>query len=359
MIRRIRLTSAYMEPCLETDLASFKSRYKMRFLLFLIPTFILFSACQSGIPLRTEVDPTEPIKGPGELVFKEDEELQQNIASIASDAKGQVGVFALLIEEERSVSLNGSDHFALQSVVKLPVTMAVIERVESGDLKLDDPIKFTKDDLVNRNQHSPLRDKYPFGGTATVRELISMALTESDGSACDILTRVLGGPGALQSFVDGLGIEDVHTPRTHKEFGKAWELQYENWATPEATVSLLEILFKNAYPSGNFPPAPGDVVTQSRIIVEDMAASKPGPNRLKGMLPPGTPVAHKTGTGGTREGVTSATNDVGIITMPDGRHIAIAVFVGDSAADLRTREGVIARIAKALWDTWSVSESGN
>lgn len=348
-----------MEPCLETDLGSLKSRYKMRSLLFLIPIFLLLSACQSGIPLRTEFDPTEPIKGPGELVFKEDEELQKKIASIASDAKGQVGVFALLIEEDRSVSLNGNDHFALQSVVKLPVTMAVIERVESGILGLDDPIKFTKEDLVDRNQHSPLRDRYPTGGSVTVRELIRLALTESDGTACDILTRLIGGPSALQSFVDGLGIEDIHTPKTHKEFGKVWELQYENWATPEAIVSLLEILFKKAYPNGNYPPSLGDVATESRIIVEDMAGSKPGPDRLKGLLPPGTPVAHKTGTGGTRGGITSATNDVGIITMPDGRHVAIAVFVGDSAADLRTREGVIARIAKAVWDTWSVSKSGN
>jgi beta-lactamase class A len=75
--------------------------------------------------------------------------------------------------------------------------------------------------------------------------------------------------------------------------------------------------------------------------------------RLKGMLPAGTPVAHKTGTGGTRDGVTSATNDVGIITLPNGKHIAIAVFVGDSRADEETREAVIARMAKAAWDTWN------
>jgi beta-lactamase class A len=76
-------------------------------------------------------------------------------------------------------------------------------------------------------------------------------------------------------------------------------------------------------------------------------------NRLKGMLPAGTPVAHKTGTGGTRDGVTSATNDVGIITLPNGKHIAIAAFVGDSRADEKTREAVIARAAKAAWDTWN------
>src|SRR5215469_13557678 len=85
-----------------------------------------------------------------------------------------------------------------------------------------------------------------------------------------------------------------------------------------------------------------------------MIESVPGARRIKGQLPAGTVVAHKTGTGGTRDGITSATNDIGIITLPDGRHLAVAVFVSDSAADDTTREALIARIAKAAWD-WALS----
>jgi beta-lactamase class A len=85
-----------------------------------------------------------------------------------------------------------------------------------------------------------------------------------------------------------------------------------------------------------------------------MMESIPGAKRLKGQLPAGTVVAHKTGTGGTRDGITSATNDVGIVTLPDGRHLAVAVFVSDSAADDATRDAVIARVAKVAWD-WASS----
>jgi beta-lactamase class A len=83
-----------------------------------------------------------------------------------------------------------------------------------------------------------------------------------------------------------------------------------------------------------------------------MIESPTGQKRLKGLLPKGTVVAHKTGTSGTRDGVTAATNDVGIITLPNGRHLAVAIFVSDSPADEATRERVIAEIAKALWDEW-------
>jgi beta-lactamase class A len=70
-------------------------------------------------------------------------------------------------------------------------------------------------------------------------------------------------------------------------------------------------------------------------------------------LPDGTVIAHKTGTSRTVDGVTAATNDVGLVTLPNGRHLEIAVFVSDSQADDATREQVIAKIARAAWDRWS------
>jgi beta-lactamase class A len=56
-------------------------------------------------------------------------------------------------------------------------------------------------------------------------------------------------------------------------------------------------------------------------------------------------VAHKTGTiGGT-------TNDVGIITLPDGAgHVAITVFVKSSEKEVSVRERTIAEVARAVHD---------
>ena len=48
--------------------------------------------------------------------------------------------------------------------------------------------------------------------------------------------------------------------------------------------------------------------------------------------------------------MTNATNDIGLIALPDGRRLAIAIFVTDSTADDDTRDAVIARIAKAAYD---------
>ncbi|MEO5860497.1 MAG: class A beta-lactamase [Pyrinomonadaceae bacterium] len=315
---------------------------------YLVHILFLAVALASACSSTPTVVPVDEIVNPStEVVYPEDEALQSKIAEIGAEARGKLGVFALLMEEDRSVSFNGNEHFAMQSVVKLPVAMLVMQQVADGKFTLDQKIEFTTDDLVNPNQRSPLRDKNPKGGEVTLDQLIRLALVESDGTACDVLTRIVGGTTAVQAYLESIGISDMQMKRTHKEFGKAWDLQYENWATPEAAAQLLTILWSQK------AEVPAGAEQKELLLLKYMYESVPGQNRLKGQLPPGTPVAHKTGTGGTKDGVTSATNDIGIITLPNGKHVAIAVFVGDSSADEKGRETVIAKVAKAVWDTWA------
>jgi beta-lactamase class A len=165
-----------------------------------------------------------------------------------------------------------------------------------------------------------------------------------------VLQRLAGGAKAVQDYVLSLGITEMEIKHSHKEFGQKWELQYENWATPTAAVALLRSLWSQK------KCTKGSDCNET-LLISFMGNSNNPPNRLKGMLRKGTPVAHKTGTGGTQNGITSATNDVGIITLPNGNHLAIAVFVGDSKADLATREAVIAKIARAVFDKWSQTPS--
>jgi len=263
---------------------------------------------------------------------------------MASEAKGNVGVAAVVLETGDSASLNADRHFPMQSVYKLPIAMAVMEQARRDLLALDEKIAVTKDDMVGPNQHSPLRDANANGGEFTIRELMRLAVSESDGTASDVLMRVAGGPNEIQSYLMQLGIQDIRVVNYEKEIGSNWETQYANWATPDAIVVLLGSMREWRV---------GENEEKELVLYQFMRDSTPGAKRLKGLLPKGTVVAHKTGTSGTQNGITAATNDIGIINLPDGRHLAIAVFVSDSAADEKIREAVIAKIAKAAWDRWA------
>jgi beta-lactamase class A len=285
---------------------------------------------------------SQPVKADDKHDQKADPELQKQIEQIVTAAKGHVGVAAVVLETGESVSLNARDHYPMQSVYKLPIGMAVMKKVDAGKLQLDQKISVTKSDFVRAGQRSPIRDANPNGADLSVSDLLRYAISESDGTANDVLLRLAGGPEAVQAYLNDLKVTEIVVLNSEKEIGKNWQTQYQNWATPEGAVALLRALQERR----------GLSESSQALLLKVMIESTPGPKRLKGLLPPTAIVAHKTGTSGTQKGITAATNDIGLITLPDGRHLAIAVFVSDSAVDEATREAVIAKVAKAAWDKW-------
>jgi beta-lactamase class A len=84
--------------------------------------------------------------------------------------------------------------------------------------------------------------------------------------------------------------------------------------------------------------------TTTDTLLAIMTRAVTGRARIPALLPPGTPVAHKTGT------ISSTTNDVGIITLPGGRgHLALVVFVKGSRVGVRAREQAIASAAALIY----------
>lgn len=313
-------------------------------LIYVLLLISLTSACTSNMT-REKDDVVEKLKDfqGTETVDKENQELQNQIEQIASAAKGRVGVAASVLETFDSVFLNSTEHFPMQSVYKLPIGMAVLKEVDAGKIKLDQKVRVEKNDFVRIGMRSPIRDKYPKGADLSVSELLRLMISESDGTASDVLMEHIGGANAVMNYLGELGIAEIVVANTEKEFGQDRMLQYKNWASPDGALQLLRALHERR----------GLSEQSQALLLKFMTESPTGPKRLKGLLPKDAIVAHKTGTSGTVEGVTAATNDIGIIKLPNGRHLAVAVFVADSPADEKTREEVIAKIAKTVWDKWS------
>ncbi|MGE5352769.1 MAG: class A beta-lactamase [Acidobacteriota bacterium] len=266
--------------------------------------------------------------------------IEKEIKKIAIDAKGRVGAGIMLAETGEASWLNADERFPMQSVYKLPIAMAVLSKVDQGLISLDSMVLVKKDDFISKRQYSPIRDKNPKGNfQMKVRDLIRYAVSESDGTASDVLMKLCGGPKEIMNYLLGLGIKEIHVKNTEKEMGLDYSVQYKNTSTPRAAIRLLYLIYKG----GLFKKE------TEALLLDDMTNLLTSSKRIKGLLPKDTKVAHKTGTSGTENGIAAATNDIGIITLPDGRHLLVAVFVSDSKAPEDVREGVIARIAKAGW----------
>jgi len=270
--------------------------------------------------------------------------LTERFADVAKTSGGRLGVCVKDAGGGRVEQLNGSERFPMQSVYKLPIAMAVLDQVERKTITLTEKVTLTARDMAGVRFHSPLRDRYPEGGVdLSVRDLIRAAIVDSDGVASDVLYKLTGGGPRVTAYLRGIGIRDMAVVATEREMSNDEQVQYRNYATPCAAVDLLRALDGGR---GVSPAA-------RELLLKDLTDSVPGPKRIKGQLPPATAVAHKTGTDGTRNGLTRATNDIGIITLPDGRRFAIAVFVKDSTADETTRERTIATAARLAFDAWT------
>ncbi|HTD03185.1 class A beta-lactamase [Undibacterium sp.] len=270
--------------------------------------------------------------------------LQAKLEQVAQTSGGKVGIGLMLMETQESAWLNPHSQFPMQSVYKFPIAMAVLAAIDAGKLKLDDMVTVNKSDLVGKRQHSPVRDLHPEGDfPMSVNELLRYAVSESDGTASDVLLRTMGGPSRVMAFLKQLGVNQIHVLNTESELGENNSTQYRNSASPQAAINLLQVFYAG---KGLSPDS-------RSLIMKLMLETETGPQRIKGLLPAGTPVAHKTGTSLSAQGNTAATNDIGIVTLPDGKHLAIAVFVSDSPASTAIREQVIAQAARLAWDNWT------
>lgn len=298
------------------------------------------------------------------------ERLEQEVARLAPLAGGTVGVGAVHLESGREVYFNRTDRFPMASTYKVPIAVQLLTRVDRGELRLDSLVALTAADL------------HPGSGTLTelfddpgvilsLRNLLELMLLISDNSATDVVLRTAGGPAEVTARMRALGVEGIRVdrptvrliadwvgiadipplvPNRPRQFGELFRQVTDSaraaaarrfnddprdTATPDAMARLLTRLWRKEILS----PASSD------LLLDIMLRSTTGGERIKGLLPPETPVSHKTGTvGGT-------TNDAGIVTLPgDAGHVVTVIFVKASDKEIPERERVIAHIARAIHD---------
>lgn len=278
------------------------------------------------------------------ITFSQLNSQRTNIKNIINNTNGSVGTAIFNLENGDTLTFNGEAHFPMQSVYKFPLALAVLNEIDKGAFSLEQKIYVSKNDLLP-NTWSPLRDKYPNGNVdIAISELLTYTVSQSDNNGCDILFRLIGGPAKVNEYVHSVGIEGINIVSTEDEMHKDGTLQYNNWTTPKAMGQLLIKFVKESILS-----------TKGKDFLWDvMASTVTGKGRIKGLLPEGTIVAHKTGSSGMDEnGLAAATNDVGIIKLPGGGDLVVVVLVSDCKDDEKTRDIIIADIARLAWESSS------
>jgi beta-lactamase class A len=273
--------------------------------------------------------------------FSQKSVLQNKINQIVKTKRATVGVGILDFENGDTLTFKGKGHFPMQSVFKFHLALAVLNQIDKGKLALNQDIFVSKSEMIP-NLYSPLREKYPEGNiNLPLSEIIKYTVSQSDNVGCDRLFKLIGGTEKANKYIHNLGVKDVQILDPEVRIQNDWSLQYKNYTTPFAAVQLLQKFYQEHILSKS----------SQDFLYKIMVETTTGPNKIKGLLPREAIVAHKTGfSGKNKEGLTGATNDIGIVTLPNGKQFAIAIFVSDSTEDEKTNDKMIAEIALAAWD---------
>src|SRR5436309_4783982 len=235
--------------------------------------------------------------------------LEQQLSSMASNTSADIGIAALDLNTGETVSIKGSTPFPMASTVKVAIAALYLAQVDNGRRSLDDTIN-----------------------GQSVRWLMRRMLVFSDNRAADILFKDVGGPHAVQDWLQDNGVKGVHVDRTIAQLLSArrdlWDRRVSS--TPVAMVDLLRRIYK------------GELIKpESRnYLLRLMGQCETGKSRMKALLPARAAVEHKTGT------LTGLADDVGFITMHDGHRIAVAIFTRGGSDRPRT----IAEAARVIYD---------
>jgi beta-lactamase class A len=294
--------------------------------------------------------------------------LERELATLTKSFNGRVGV---CVQDGANVACNrGDERFSLQSVVKLLVGIAAADAADHRVWRLDDPVTIYKKDLSMNVQ--PIKNLVGSSGfRTTIGDLIRRAIIDSDSATSDYLMAKLGGPAAVQKELTRMGMSGIRVDRDERHLqtetqGLTWRSEFvDTDVLDKARAALTDAAKERAYL--RYQKDPRDTSTprgmasfldrlqrgkllspeSTAFILQAMEDCKTFPDRIKAGAAPGWKVAHKTGSSGTWNELTVATNDVGVLTSPSGGRLSIAVFVADSRASDADRAAIMAKITAA------------
>ncbi len=297
--------------------------------------------------------------------------LRTTFGRIVDSAHAEVGVTLIHVESGARLDVHGDRRFPMASVYKLPIAIELLSQVSQGTLTLDRQVAIGPSDI---RACCTLSRRHPKGGvTLSAGELLELMIVESDNTACDAVLRLVGGPAVVDRHLHALGFTGINVNRYEGVIAfemdgvfnpppqEQWTLEMQRRLIAEVTPEALRKA-RARYTDGDWrdTSTPDDMALllvrlQSGTLLPRPATDlllglltrvKTGPRRLKALLPPGTPVAHKTGT------TDVVINDAGLITLPDGSvmpgHLALAVFVMNGRAS--SMQQTIARLSAAAFE---------
>lgn len=225
----------------------------------------------------------------------------------------------------QQVAVNGTFRPKAASVIKLWILVELLRRVDCGQESLADGVLVTPADVVDGTGELQYET---FPQVVTLHRLAEYMVIYSDNTAANVLIDHLGGFGPVNALIDAMNQRETVLARKMLDTEAARRGE-ENYTSPDDVVSLLGAVWD------------AEILTPaSRDLMIGFLRAQTLNTKIPAALPPGVPVAHKTGD------LPDASHDVGYYLIP-GSQTAVAFLTGGPMA---TGDETVRRLARTVYD---------
>lgn len=268
-----------------------------------------------------------------------DSNFERRIAALADGDRGRIGVYAIDLASGQEVGVLADQRFPMASTSKVAIAATYLAGVDQGRWSLTSEFRLPR----------------PGGAYLPAYQHINLMISKSCNDCTDAMLKAVGGPSAVNKWMKDAGIEEFQLNRyisslirEDGEIDPASRIDFKDSATPRAMAEFLAGIYQGKWLSPH----------SRQLLLDAMGETTTGKHRMRSALPLSANLAHKTGT------LSRTASDIGIFHMPDGRAIAVAIYVtgqspsmaaenGNRSIKLEARanrDSRIAMIARALYD---------
>jgi beta-lactamase class A len=254
------------------------------------------------------------------------QDLKQKLTSEISQFKGEVGIVVKDLQTYWGLFSGKDDLFPSASLVKIPIMGGCFLAAEEGRIKLDREVALKRSDIFSGS--GILKDTR-IGATFSVEELIGLMIYDSDNTATNMLTNLVGIDYLNKAF-DSFGLMNTKLSRKVADFSSR-DRGIENYTTAEDIALILEKMYRRAIVNSNVSDKCLRLLKLQRIN-----------DRIPKYLPVEVTVAHKTGL---ENGIC---HDAGIVFTCKGNFLIVVLTKHTNANSVLSKE-FIAKVAMYVY----------
>src|SRR6516225_1495823 len=264
------------------------------------------------------------------------DDLRARVQKLIDESGAEVAVVVRDGQGTR-LAIDPDKEFHAASTMKVPVMIELFRRADAGKLSLDEPLPVRNEfhSIVDGSVYqlsvgddSDAEVYKAVGKTMTLRQLCEAMITVSSNFAANLLIERLGAKN-IQHTVDQLGAGGIHVLRGVED-QKAFDKGMNNTTSAAALATLLEAISQGTAASKD-----------SCRDMTNILARQHFSDAIPAGLPPGTPVAHKTGN------ITGIHHDAAIVGGP---HPYVLVVLVRGINEEKTSAALIAAVSREVWN---------